>query len=61
MTLGDTIDLMERFEMRLNVADRHAAPVEREHVRVELRQAAHAGRHELRAEASVAVARDLRR
>ena len=46
--------------MRLDVAHRHATPVERQDVCIELREAPHTGRHQLRAEAPVAVARDLK-
>lgn len=55
------LDLVELFQVALDLAHAHAAGIEREHIGIELRQAPHAFRHQLRREAPVAIPRDIER
>ena len=55
------LDLVARLPVPLDRAHRHAPGVERAHLRIELRQAPHAFRHDLRREGPRPVARNIER
>jgi hypothetical protein len=57
---GD-LDLVELFQVALDLADAHSPRVEREHIGIELREPAHPLGHELRRERARAVPRNVER